>query len=158
MRRPVRPVLLALVVALLAACGGDGNDTAVPSNSVAVVGDTTISKAEFDNLINYAKRSYETQNRDFPKVGTPEYVQLRDQAMRFLIQRTQFEVKAAELDIEVNDAAVDKRVDHKVQRQVDPFIIYGIDAAGQAIEDAGLLDMSDEQRLRAGCSTRSPPT
>ncbi len=30
-----------------------------------------------------------------------------------------------------------KRVDHKVQRQVDPFIIYGIDAAGQAIEDAG---------------------
>ncbi len=31
-----------------------------------------------------------------------------------------------------------KRVDHKVQRQVDPFIIYGIDAAGQAIEDAGL--------------------
>ena len=30
-----------------------------------------------------------------------------------------------------------KRVDHKVQRQVDPFIIYGIDAAGQALEDAG---------------------
>jgi 3-oxoacyl-[acyl-carrier-protein] synthase II len=25
-----------------------------------------------------------------------------------------------------------KRVDHKVQRQVDPFIIFGIDAAGQA--------------------------
>ena len=25
-----------------------------------------------------------------------------------------------------------KRVDHKVQRQVDPFIVYGIDAAGQA--------------------------
>ena len=33
-----------------------------------------------------------------------------------------------------------KRVDHKVQRQVDPFIIFGIDAAGQAIEDAGLED------------------
>ena len=26
-----------------------------------------------------------------------------------------------------------KRVDHKVQRQVDPFIIFGIDAAGQAL-------------------------
>jgi hypothetical protein len=25
-----------------------------------------------------------------------------------------------------------KRVDYKVQRQVDPFIVYGIDAAGQA--------------------------
>jgi 3-oxoacyl-[acyl-carrier-protein] synthase II len=49
----------------------------------------------------------------------------------------------------------DKRVDHKVQRQVDPFIIFGIDAAGQAIEDAGLEDMDDAMRLRAGCSIGS---
>ena len=48
-----------------------------------------------------------------------------------------------------------KRVDHKVQRQVDPFIVYGIDAAGQAIEDAGLEDMPEELRLRAGCSIGS---
>jgi 3-oxoacyl-[acyl-carrier-protein] synthase II len=47
------------------------------------------------------------------------------------------------------------RVDHKVQRQVDPFIIYGIDAAGQAIEDAGLTDMTEEERLRAGTSIGS---
>ncbi|MAL27494.1 MAG: beta-ketoacyl-[acyl-carrier-protein] synthase II [Croceicoccus sp.] len=49
----------------------------------------------------------------------------------------------------------DKRVDHKVQRQVDPFIVYGIDAAGQAIEDAGLADMPEEMRYRAGCSIGS---
>ncbi len=49
----------------------------------------------------------------------------------------------------------DLRVDHKVQRQVDPFIIFGIDAAGQAIEDAGLTDMTEEQRFRAGCSIGS---
>ena len=48
-----------------------------------------------------------------------------------------------------------RRVDHKVQRQVDPFIIYGIDAAGQALEDAGLTDMTEQQRLRAGCSIGS---
>jgi 3-oxoacyl-[acyl-carrier-protein] synthase II len=48
-----------------------------------------------------------------------------------------------------------KRVDHKVQRQVDPFIIYGIDAAGQAIEDAGLLEMDETTRFRAGCSIGS---
>jgi len=48
-----------------------------------------------------------------------------------------------------------QRVDHKVQRQVDPFIVFGIDAAGQAIEDAGLLDMSEEERFRAGCSIGS---
>ena len=47
------------------------------------------------------------------------------------------------------------RVDHKVQRQVDLFIIFGIDAAGQALEDAGLTTMTDEQKLRAGCSIGS---
>ena len=48
-----------------------------------------------------------------------------------------------------------KRVDHKIQRQVDPFIVFGIDAAGQALEDAGLTDMSEEERFRAGCSIGS---
>ncbi len=48
-----------------------------------------------------------------------------------------------------------KRVDYKVQRQVDPFITYGIDAAGQALEDAGLTNMSEEERFRAGCSIGS---
>jgi 3-oxoacyl-[acyl-carrier-protein] synthase II len=62
------------------------------------------------------------------------------------------EVKPADHEYGFDPA---KRVDHKVQRQVDPFIIYGIDAAGQAIEDAGLLDMSDEMKLRAGCSIGS---
>jgi 3-oxoacyl-[acyl-carrier-protein] synthase II len=48
-----------------------------------------------------------------------------------------------------------KRVDHKVQRQVDPFIVFGIDAAGQAMEDAGLTDMGEAMQLRAGCSIGS---
>ncbi|WP_375394860.1 beta-ketoacyl-ACP synthase II [uncultured Sphingomonas sp.] len=49
----------------------------------------------------------------------------------------------------------DLRVDHKVQRQVDPFIIFGIDAAGQALEDAGLTGMTEAERYRAGCSIGS---
>ena len=53
------------------------------------------------------------------------------------------EVKPADFDPNV-------RVDHKIQRQVDPFIVYGIDAAGQALEDAGLTDMPEADRLRAG--------
>src|SRR3546814_4514237 len=42
-----------------------------------------------------------------------------------------------------------KRVDHKVQRQVDPFIVYGIDAAGQALEDAGLIEDRKSTRLNS---------
>ena len=48
-----------------------------------------------------------------------------------------------------------KRVDHKIQRQVDPFIIFGIDAAGQALEDAGLTEASEAERFRMGCSIGS---
>jgi 3-oxoacyl-[acyl-carrier-protein] synthase II len=48
-----------------------------------------------------------------------------------------------------------KRIDHKIQRQVDPFIIYGLDAAGQALEDAGLTEMSEEERFRVGVSIGS---
>ncbi len=49
----------------------------------------------------------------------------------------------------------DTRVDPKIQRQVDPFIIYGIDAAGQALEDAGLTEMDEDVKIRAGCSIGS---
>ncbi|BBC73601.1 beta-ketoacyl-[acyl-carrier-protein] synthase II [Altererythrobacter sp. B11] len=49
----------------------------------------------------------------------------------------------------------DKRVDPKIQRQVDPFIVYGIDAAGQALEDAGLTDMDEALKRRTGCSIGS---
>ena len=62
------------------------------------------------------------------------------------------EVRGAD---EENGFDANKRVDHKVQRQVDPFIVYGIDAAGQAIEDAGLTDMDEATRFRAGCSIGS---
>ncbi len=62
------------------------------------------------------------------------------------------EVKPADHEYGFDPA---RRVDHKVQRQVDPFIIYGIDAAGQALEDAGLTEMSEEQRFRAGVSIGS---
>ncbi|OYW45119.1 MAG: beta-ketoacyl-[acyl-carrier-protein] synthase II [Sphingomonadales bacterium 12-68-11] len=48
-----------------------------------------------------------------------------------------------------------KRVDHKVQRQVDPFIVFGVDAAGQALEDAGLTEMDEATKLRAGVSIGS---
>jgi 3-oxoacyl-[acyl-carrier-protein] synthase II len=49
----------------------------------------------------------------------------------------------------------DKRVDHKVQRQVDPFIVYAIDAAGQALEDAGLTEMDEDLKERTGVSIGS---
>jgi len=48
-----------------------------------------------------------------------------------------------------------RRVNPKFQRQVDLFIVYGIDAAGQALEDADLVDMDDGMKRRTGCSIGS---
>jgi parvulin-like peptidyl-prolyl isomerase len=104
--------LFALAFAFVAvACGTSSDAGDVPANSVAVVGSKTITKAEFDDLVKYAKRSYDAQKRPFPKVGTQEYAQIRDQAVRFLVQRAQFEVKADDLGVNVTDDAVAKRID-----------------------------------------------
>jgi 3-oxoacyl-[acyl-carrier-protein] synthase II len=62
------------------------------------------------------------------------------------------EVKPADHEYGFDPA---KRVDHKTQRQVDPFIVYGLDAAGQALEDAGLTEMDEATRYRAGVSIGS---
>lgn len=44
----------------------------------------------------------------------------------------------------------DDWVDPKEQRRNDPFIIFGLTAAEQAIRDAGITDASDELKLRIG--------
>lgn len=112
MRRPAFAGLFVLALAVFAVgCGTSSGSGDVPSNSVAVVDDRTITKSEFDDLVKYAKRSYDVQKRPFPKVGTQEYTQIRDQAVKFLVQRAQFEVKADELGVDVSDEAVDKRIE-----------------------------------------------
>ena len=67
-RRNSSLLLLALIAALaLAACGGGGTSSAdVPEGAVAVVGDKTVTKEEFDQLIEQQKKSAEAQKQDFP--------------------------------------------------------------------------------------------
>jgi foldase protein PrsA len=101
-------VLAALVVLLAAGCGGGG--TSVPSDGVAVVGDETITKAQFDQLLGQAKRSYTSQKRPFPKAGSPEYEQLKNQAVQYLVQRAEFAQKAKDLDVDVTDKQINDRL------------------------------------------------
>jgi len=56
-------LILALVAAFAAACGGgSGAPKSVPSDAVAVVGGDTISKDRFNEVLDQAKRSYKAQN------------------------------------------------------------------------------------------------
>jgi parvulin-like peptidyl-prolyl isomerase len=100
---------VALAAAALAAGCGSSNPS-VGANDVAVVGDQSISKDQFDNLMDQAKRNYAANKQPWPETGTQQYVALRKQAMQFLVQRAEFEQKAADLGINVTDSDVDKQL------------------------------------------------
>jgi parvulin-like peptidyl-prolyl isomerase len=95
-------------VALASGCGS--SNESVGANDVAVVGDQTISKAQFDRLIDQAKKNYKANHQQFPETGTTQYIALRKQAMQFLVQRAEFEQKAKDMGIEVTDSDVDKQL------------------------------------------------
>jgi foldase protein PrsA len=109
------PVAAATLLLTGVACGG-GDDGDVPSNAIARVGGETVTKAEFDRLLSQARQSYKDSNRPFPKAGTDEYVQLRDQIVQYLVRRAQFASEADGRGIEVSDEQIDKRLDQLVQQ------------------------------------------
>jgi parvulin-like peptidyl-prolyl isomerase len=106
--------LLLVPIALLAlaasACGGSDASGDVPSDAVAVVGADTITKTEFNQLMDQAKRSYDQRKQKFPAAGSPEYEQLKSQAVNYLVQQSEYEQKASDLDITISDEQVDKRL------------------------------------------------
>jgi parvulin-like peptidyl-prolyl isomerase len=100
---------LLAVVALAAGCGGGGAKS-VDSNSVAVVGSDTITKAQFALLMNGTKSSYVARKTAFPKPGTSAYKALQDQTMKYLVQQSELEQKAKGLGIAVTDKDVQARI------------------------------------------------
>jgi parvulin-like peptidyl-prolyl isomerase len=110
----IRTVALVAALALgvaAAGCGGDEGETAdVPEGAIAVVGDREIPKSEYDRLVAQAKKTYEARKQEFPAAGTPEFAQLRNAIVRSLVEQTEFEIAAEELDVEVSDADVEKRL------------------------------------------------
>ena len=106
-------IALAAVFAafFLAGCGGSSDSKDVPSDAVAVVGDQEISKQQFDALIAQARASAKQQKRTFPKAGTPEFKNLQNQGLEYLVRRAEFEQKADDMDVKVTDQQVDERLD-----------------------------------------------
>jgi parvulin-like peptidyl-prolyl isomerase len=112
-RRSSTLLVTAVVFAVLVAagCGGSSGPPSVPSDGVAVVGNQTITKAEYAQLIAQAKRTYAAQKRTFPKLGSSAYKTLQDQAVAYLVQQSEFEQRAKDLGIEVTDQQVTARLD-----------------------------------------------
>ncbi|HSC93042.1 MAG TPA: peptidylprolyl isomerase [Gaiellaceae bacterium] len=133
-------VLLALVAA---GCGGDSQE--VPADAIAVVDGTNVPKSEFDALITQAKKSYSLQKRDFPKAGSPEYNTLKNQAVQFLVQRTQFELQADELDVAVTEKQIADRL-----AQIKKQYFGGSDKKYRdQLEQQGLTEEQVKRDIRA---------
>src|SRR5918999_36597 len=109
--------LLAFAAVLVStACGGSQD---VPADAVAVVDGTEIPRADLDELIGQAKKTYEAQDQEFPKAGTPEYQNVQTQYVKYLVQLEEFSKEAEELGIEVTDKDVDKELQEFIKTRFD---------------------------------------
>src|SRR4051794_15608849 len=140
-----RALLFAFTFLALLAAGCGGTTTAsLGSDDVAVVGGQQITKAQFQQLMARAKKSYDTQKRAFPKAGSTEYEQLKGQAITFLVQQAEVEEQAKDLGVDVSDSRVDK----EIARYKKQFY-GGSDARYEkAVKQQGLTDEQARDAIR----------
>jgi parvulin-like peptidyl-prolyl isomerase len=137
-------IAAAALVLVLAGCGGTSGPRSVPADSIAVVGENEITKAQLTQLISEVQASYKLQGRPFPKRGTQDYDSLRDQMVQYLVQLQEFEQKADDMDVEVTDKEIDKRVNLITKQS------YGGDRAKfqQALKQQGYTEEAYRQSVR----------
>jgi len=147
-RLNVSLLLLALVAALaLAACGGGGSSSQdVPEGAIAVVGDKTITKVQFGQLIEAQKKSAEAKKQTFPAVGTPEYEAVKATVVKGLVEEREWELEGESMGIKVSDDEVAKQL-----VQLKQQFFQGDEQKYQAeLVKQGLTDQQvrDELRIR----------
>jgi foldase protein PrsA len=109
-RKNVRHIVILLIGAtVLVGMTGCGGSEGVPRDAVAVVGDETVTKAQLDQLLAQTRVNATAGGRKFPKKGTPQYRQIRDQLIQYLVRRAQLAAAAEERDIEISDDEVEER-------------------------------------------------
>jgi len=101
-----------LCLALVTGCGvakrqpvSDG----AKSNVVARLGESETTVEEVRGLLAETKRHW-IPGRPFPKVGSPYWLDLRDEAVRFLVQREARFQAAEDRDLDVTEAEIDSYV------------------------------------------------
>ena len=107
----VLAALLVLVVALLAATSGFGDDS-LDSDSVAVVDGTQISKEDFDQALGQAAaRQGVAKNCQGPGPDDPQYDTLRDEAMNDVLDAAWIRGEAELQGVEASDREVQQEFD-----------------------------------------------
>jgi hypothetical protein len=116
MRGTVIP--LALLVLLLAGCGsraGSGSQAAGPpdpaNGEVATIGSDTISSVDVNALLKETALSFRALDRPFPDVGTPYYLDLRDQAVQYLVEQSARKQEAERLGAKVEPSDLERKLE-----------------------------------------------
>ncbi len=148
------PVLVAALAFALAACGGGGGTTTqaadtsatqVPADAVAVVNGTPIPRASFERFLEQSKRAYESQGREFPKTGSPEYEQLKSSNIDYLVQRLVLEKEAAALGVTVTAAAIKEDLDGLI----DQYFAGDLKAYEDELKKQGLTQEDVESDVKS---------
>jgi len=108
-------VCLALLTGVLAACGGGGTKS-VPSDSVALVSGDSITKVQFNSLMDATAKVAKVNKQTPPKAGTAAYKSTQDRVMAFLVQLDEFQQKGKDLGVNVTDQQVEAQI-AKVKKQ-----------------------------------------
>jgi foldase protein PrsA len=107
----VAAVVVIAVIVLIAAGGGD--DHSVEQGNVAEVNGEPISQEEFDHWLGVVaavqRPPKSNQKPQVPKKGSPEYEQLAQQVMQFLVSGLWIDGEAADRDITATDQEVKKQ-------------------------------------------------
>jgi parvulin-like peptidyl-prolyl isomerase len=106
---------IASLTGVLAACGGGGTKN-VPSDSVALIGSDTITKVQFNNLMDATAKVDKVNKQTPPKAGTAAYKQVQDRVMAFLVQLDELTQKGTTLGVTITDKQVEAQI-LKVKKQ-----------------------------------------
>lgn len=107
------PLVLAGLVALAAGCGGGSGSSSsanVPADSVATVGSDSIAKSQFNLVLSAAKGTAAKRGQTFPKVGTSQYNQVRDQIVTWLVEQAELTQGGKQIGVTVAPKDVQARL------------------------------------------------
>jgi parvulin-like peptidyl-prolyl isomerase len=135
-------IVLAVAALVVTACGGSGKPKSVPNDAVAVVGGDTITKDDYNKVLDQAKRSYSAQKKPFPKAGTQSFTTLRAQIIQFLVERSEYEQVAKDKHVSVSEKEVDDRL-NQVKQQ------YFVNPAGQKPASKATIEKRYREQLKA---------
>ena len=117
----------------------------MPSDAVAQVNGQPISQAQFNQLLDQAKKSYASQKKPWPAAGTPAFDTLKTQAVAYLVQRSEFQQEAEKLGVKVTDADVEKRL-KQIKKQ---YFGNSESRYKTQLKQQGLTDAQVREDLRA---------